>query len=96
MSESFKQFSLTRISNTHGRVTFNHPLINLFDDNTIPELEHLLDLAEGEPKLKVIVFDSARFLHCSLQSRCRQQEPRYAQAERTLFLDRHRRLIDSL
>jgi enoyl-CoA hydratase/carnithine racemase len=59
MSESFKQFSLSRISNSHWRVTFNHPPINLFDDNTIPELEHLLDLAEGEPKLKVIVFDSA-------------------------------------
>jgi enoyl-CoA hydratase/carnithine racemase len=59
MSESFKQFSLTRISNSHWRVTFNHPPINLFDDNTVPELEHLLDLAEGEPKLKVIVFDSA-------------------------------------
>jgi enoyl-CoA hydratase/carnithine racemase len=59
MSESFKQFSLSRISNSHWRVTFNHPPINLFDDNTVPELEHLLDLAEGEPKLKVIVFDSA-------------------------------------
>src|SRR5271170_2095100 len=59
MSESFKQFSLSRISNSHWRVTFNHPPINLFDDNTVPDLERLLDLAEADLKLKVIVFDSA-------------------------------------
>lgn len=59
MGESFKQFSVTRRNDAYWRVTFNHPPINLFDDNTVPELEHLLDLAEAEPKLKVIVFDSA-------------------------------------
>jgi enoyl-CoA hydratase/carnithine racemase len=59
MSEPFNQLSLTRSSDSYWRVTFNHPPINLLDDNTVPELEHLLDLAEAEPKLKVIVFDSA-------------------------------------
>jgi enoyl-CoA hydratase/carnithine racemase len=59
MSEPFNQLSLTRRSDAYWRVTFNHPPINLFDDNTVPELEHLLDLAEAEHKLKVIVFDSA-------------------------------------
>lgn len=59
MSEPFNQLSLTRRSDAYWRVTFNHPPINLFDDNTVPELEHLLDHAEAEPKLKVIVFDSA-------------------------------------
>jgi enoyl-CoA hydratase/carnithine racemase len=59
MSEPFNQLSLTRCSNAYWRVTFNHPPINLFDNNTVPELEHLLDLAEAEPKLKAIVFDSA-------------------------------------
>jgi len=59
MSEPFNQMSLTRRSDAYWRVTFNHPPINLLDDNTVPELEHLLDLAEAEPKLKVIVFDSA-------------------------------------
>ena len=59
MSEPFNQLTLTRRSDAYWRVTFNHPPINLFDDNTVPELEHLLDLAEAEPKLKVIVFDSA-------------------------------------
>jgi enoyl-CoA hydratase/carnithine racemase len=59
MSEPFNQLSLTRCSDAYWRVTFNHPPINLLDDNTVPELEHLLDLAEAEPKLKVIVFDSA-------------------------------------
>jgi enoyl-CoA hydratase/carnithine racemase len=59
MSEPFNQLSLTRFSDAYWRVTFNHPPINLFDNNTVPELERLLDLAEAEPKLKAIVFDSA-------------------------------------
>jgi hypothetical protein len=59
MSEPLNQLSLTRRSDAYWRVTFNHPPINLLDDNTVPELEHLLELAEAEPKLKVIVFDSA-------------------------------------
>src|SRR5271168_3861475 len=59
MSESFKQLTLTRKSDAYWCVTFDNPPINLFDDNTVPDLEHLLDLAEAETKLKVIVFDSA-------------------------------------
>jgi enoyl-CoA hydratase/carnithine racemase len=59
LSEPFNQLSLTRCSGAYWRVTFNHPPINLLDDNTVPELEHLLGLAEAGPKLKVIVFDSA-------------------------------------
>jgi enoyl-CoA hydratase/carnithine racemase len=59
MSGSFNQFRLERRSSAYWRVTFDHPPINLFDDNTVPELERLLDLAEAEPDLKVIVFDSA-------------------------------------
>lgn len=59
MSETFNQFRLGRWSSAYWRVTFDHPPINLFDDNTVPELERLLDLAEAEPDLKVIVFDSA-------------------------------------
>src|SRR5277367_4033941 len=59
MSEPFNQLSLTRRSDAYWRVTFDHPPINLLDDNTVPELERLLDLAEAESELKVIVFDSA-------------------------------------
>jgi len=59
MTEPFTQFSLDRRSAAYWRVTFNHPPINLFDDNTVPQLEHLLDLMEAEPDLKVVVFDSA-------------------------------------
>jgi enoyl-CoA hydratase/carnithine racemase len=59
MSKSFNQLNLTRKSDAYWRVTFNHPPINLFDDNTVPDLERLLDLAEAAPKLKVIVFHSA-------------------------------------
>jgi hypothetical protein len=39
MSEPFNQLSLTRSSDSYWRVTFNHPPINLFDDNTVPELD---------------------------------------------------------
>jgi enoyl-CoA hydratase/carnithine racemase len=41
------------------RMTFDHPPNNLFDDDTVPDLVRLLDLAEAEADLKVIVFDSA-------------------------------------
>src|SRR5271154_2105568 len=57
--EEFEQFKLSRRSGAYWRVTFDNPPINLFDDNTVPDLEHLLDLAEAESDLKVIVFDSA-------------------------------------
>ena len=59
MSETFNQFRLDRRSSAYWRVTFDHPPINLLDDNTVPELERLLDLAEAAADLKVIVFDSA-------------------------------------
>ena len=59
MDEVFDQFRLSRPSGAYWRVTFDHPPINLLDDNTVPELERLLDLAEASPDLKVIVFDSA-------------------------------------
>lgn len=59
MSDTFEQFSLNRRSSAYWRVTFNHPPINLLDDNSVPEFERLLDLAEAEADLKVVVFDSA-------------------------------------
>jgi enoyl-CoA hydratase/carnithine racemase len=55
----FEQIKLDRRSASYWRVTFDHPPINLFDDNTVPDLVRLLDLAEAEADLKVIVFDSA-------------------------------------
>jgi hypothetical protein len=80
MSEPFNQLSLTRCSDAYWRITFNHPPINLLDDNTVPELEHLLDLAEAELKLKVIVFDSANpdffIAHFSPAAGFRSSSPR--------------------
>jgi enoyl-CoA hydratase/carnithine racemase len=59
VTDTFEQFQLSRRSRAYWRVTFDHPPINLLDDNTVPELERLLDLAEADPDLKVVVFDSA-------------------------------------
>jgi enoyl-CoA hydratase/carnithine racemase len=55
----FKQFSIDRRSPAYWRVTFDNPPINLFNDETIPELGALIELAESDDELKVIVFDSA-------------------------------------
>lgn len=59
MSEPFDQFRLRRVSSSYWRVTFDHAPINLLDDNSVPQFERLLDLAEAESDLKVVVFDSA-------------------------------------
>ena len=91
MSESFDQFSLSRRSGAYWRVTFDHPPINLLDDNTVPELERLLDLAEAEPDLKVIVFDSANpdfFIahYSTAEPRSRFGTPRWIEAATRLAI----------
>ena len=59
MSDKFEQIRLDRRTAAYWRVTFDNPPINLFNDNTVPDLVRLLDMAEADPELKVIVFDSA-------------------------------------
>jgi enoyl-CoA hydratase/carnithine racemase len=59
VTDTFEQFRLDCRSSAYWRVTFDHPPINLMDDNTVPELERLLDLAEAASDLKVLVFGSA-------------------------------------
>jgi enoyl-CoA hydratase/carnithine racemase len=59
MSQQFEQLKLTHESPAYWRVTFDHPPINLLDDNTMPDLERLLDLMQANKELKVVVFDSA-------------------------------------
>jgi enoyl-CoA hydratase/carnithine racemase len=58
MSE-LTQLTIDRKNSNYWRVTFNNPPLNLIDDNTIPEYMRLLELAEADQELKVIVFDSA-------------------------------------
>jgi enoyl-CoA hydratase/carnithine racemase len=55
----FQHLRITRHSSAHWRVTFDNPPINLFYDESMPELERMLDQAAANDDLKVLVFDSA-------------------------------------
>jgi enoyl-CoA hydratase/carnithine racemase len=59
MDTSFKQFNVIRRSPAYWQVTFNNPPINVLDGATIPEIQHLLDMMESDPELRVVVFGSA-------------------------------------
>jgi enoyl-CoA hydratase/carnithine racemase len=40
-------------------VTFDHPPLNIFGPETIPQLEEIIKLLESDKSVKVVVFDSA-------------------------------------
>lgn len=50
---------LTRKSAAYWEVTFNNPPLNIVGPAEIRELVAILDQIEGDPKVKVVVFDSA-------------------------------------
>src|SRR5437870_10412501 len=54
-----KQFLLTRRSPAYWRVTFNHPPLNIFGPETIPQLNEIITALETNEDVKVVVFDSA-------------------------------------
>src|SRR5712671_3215207 len=54
-----KQFLLTRRSPAYWRVTFNHPPLNIFGPETIPQLNEIITALETDQDVKVVVFDSA-------------------------------------
>src|SRR5258708_5001394 len=54
-----KQFLLTRRSSAHWRVTFNHPPLNIFGPEAIPQLNEIITALETNEDVKVVVFDSA-------------------------------------
>src|ERR1700693_3298646 len=56
---SDKQILLTRRSATYWRVTFNHPPLNIFGPDTIPQLNEAITAVETDEQVKVVVFDSA-------------------------------------
>ncbi|PZF62129.1 enoyl-CoA hydratase/isomerase family protein [Curtobacterium sp. MCBD17_034] len=53
------QISLIKTSPSLWRATFHNPPVNLVDAHTIIDLRQLIDAAEADPELAVIVFDSA-------------------------------------
>src|SRR5262249_25508935 len=59
MSTTKKQVNLTRRSAAYWRVTFNHPPLNIFGPETLPELGEIVTALEQDDAVKVVVFDSA-------------------------------------
>src|SRR2546429_5243457 len=56
---STKRILLTRRSPAYWRVTFNHPPLNIFGPETIPQLNEIITALETDEQVKVVVFDSA-------------------------------------
>jgi enoyl-CoA hydratase/carnithine racemase len=54
-----RQIQLERRSAHYWRVTLNHPPLNIFGPETIPQLEEVINSLENDPNVKVVVFDSA-------------------------------------
>src|SRR5262249_36635284 len=56
---SDKQILLTRRSPAYWRVTINHPPLNIFGPDTIPQLNEVITALETDEHVKVVVFESA-------------------------------------
>ena len=54
-----KQIHLTRRSPNYWRVTIDHPPLNIFGPETIPQLNEVITAIETDEDVKVVVFDSA-------------------------------------
>jgi len=54
-----KQVLLARRSPAYWRVTINHPPLNIFGPDTIPQLNEVITAIETDEQVKVVVFDSA-------------------------------------
>jgi enoyl-CoA hydratase/carnithine racemase len=54
-----KQILLMRRTPAYWRVTFNHPPLNIFGPDTIPQLNEIITALETDEHVKVVVFDSA-------------------------------------
>lgn len=57
--EKSRQIRLEWLSSSYCRVTFDHPPLNIFGPDTIPQLEEIIKLLEHDQDVKVVVFDSA-------------------------------------
>src|SRR5215211_6797120 len=56
---SVRQIRLQRHLPSYWRVTFDHPPLNLFGPETIPQLNDIISELEADEHVKVVVFDSA-------------------------------------
>jgi len=54
-----KQILLTRRPPAFWRVTFDHPPLNIFGPETLPQLNKIITALETDDQVKVVVFDSA-------------------------------------
>jgi len=54
-----KEIRLAQRSPTYWRVTFDHPPLNIFGPQTIPQLNEIITALENDEHVKVVVFDSA-------------------------------------
>jgi enoyl-CoA hydratase/carnithine racemase len=53
------QVRLNKVTPAYWRVTFDHPPLNIFGPETIPQLRAVIDALETDDSVKVVVFDSA-------------------------------------
>ena len=53
------EIRLVRRTSTYWRVTFDHPPLNIFGPETIPQLSEIITELETDEHAKVVVFDSA-------------------------------------
>jgi enoyl-CoA hydratase/carnithine racemase len=54
-----RQICLTRRSPHYWQVTLNHPPLNIFGPDTIPQLNEVITALETDERVKVVVIDSA-------------------------------------
>ena len=54
-----EQIRLERRTPFYWRVTFDHPPLNIFGPETIPQLNEIVTALETDSEVKVVVFDSA-------------------------------------
>src|SRR5262245_39819612 len=53
------EIRLARRSPTYWRVTFDHPPLNIFGPETIPQLNEIITCLVTDKQVKVVIFDSA-------------------------------------
>src|SRR6202020_1091371 len=58
-STTAQQIRLERRLPSYWRVTFDHPPLNIFGPETIPQLNEIVRAIETDQDVKVVVFDSA-------------------------------------
>ena len=58
-TKNTRQIRLERRTSFYWRVTFDHPPLNIFGPETIPQLNEIVTALETDSDVKVVVFDSA-------------------------------------